>query len=123
MSSTGCVSLARGPPFPAQLSQLRASYSSSGLVYVVISTYTWLRDEEAEHPENLLLVFGIALISVFFMYTSLLFVAIFYCKRRAAFTQADRAAEIPAQFSDCGNRKRPNRRPGKTREYNARSAL
>lgn len=97
--------------------------SSSGLVYVVISTYLWMRDERTEHPEKLLLLFAIALVSVFFMYSSLLFGAIFYCKRRSAFFEADRAAEVHGQFSDCATRRRPSRRPGKVREYNARSAL
>jgi uncharacterized membrane protein YhfC len=96
--------------------------SSSGLVYVVVSAYTALRESENDHPQNILLVFGIALISAFFMYSSLLFGAIFYCKRRGAFHEADRAAEVPAQFSDFRSR-RPNRRPGRAREYTARSAL
>lgn len=111
------------------------SRSSSGLVYVVVWTYTKLKEDEQaqylegeaaeqrlQHPEKLLLVFGIALISSFFMYSSLLFGGCFYCKQRAAFTDADRAAELPAEFSET-SRQRPNRRPGRAREYTARSAL
>jgi len=97
--------------------------SSFGLVYVVVMSYVWLRDEETEHPENLLLLFGIALVACFFMYASLLFGAIFYCKRRAAFDEADRANEVQPEFSTYSNRRRPTRRPGRVREYNARSAL
>eukprot|EP00966_Prymnesium_polylepis_P275346 6361602-Prymnesium_polylepis.1 len=76
-----------------------------------------------QHPENLLLLFGIALVACFFMYASLLFGAIFYCKRRAAFDEADRANEVQPEFSTYSNRRRPTRRPGRVREYNARSAL
>ena len=57
------------------------------------------------------------------MYASLLFGAIFYCKRRREFKDADRVNEIHGQFSDYSNRRRPSRRPGRAREYNARSAL
>mmetsp|Transcript_15417 Transcript_15417/g.38680 ORF Transcript_15417/g.38680 Transcript_15417/m.38680 type:complete len:261 (-) Transcript_15417:526-1308(-) len=96
--------------------------SSGGLVFVVVSTYSSLKNEEREHPEHLLLLFGIALISAFFMFSALLFGAIFYCKRRSAFREADAACELHGQFSDCASKRRPPRR-GKAREYNARAAL
>jgi len=124
------------------------SDSSGGLVFVVVSTYSSLKNEEREviqrdsqsierevlpsrsralladmqHPEHLLLLFGIALISAFFMFSALLFGAIFYCKRRSAFREADAACELHGQFSDCASKRRPPRR-GKAREYNARAAL
>lgn len=143
--------------------------SSSGLVYVIINTYAWLKEDQAkpeaerlqvsylitlldaqsplisllgarsslrssrphftvppQHPENVMLLFGVALISAFFMYTSLFFVAIFYCKRRGAFKEADAAVEIHGQFSDCAapGKRRPRRnKRGGASEYNSRSAL
>jgi len=96
--------------------------SSAGLVYVVVTSYIWLRDEDTEHPENILLLFAISLVSAFFMYSSLIFGAIFYCKRRRAFDESDNSVQMNAEFSDYSAR-RPRRPPGRAREYNARSAL
>ena len=92
-------------------------------MYVVVSTFNSLRNEQNSKPENLLLVIGIAVTSAFLMYSSLLFGAIFYCKQRRAFAEADKAVEVHGQFSDAGNKKRSHRRPGKSREYTSRSAL
>jgi len=111
--------------------------ASCGLLYVAVDTYLWMRDHDPDHPEQLLIVFAITLVSIFLMWTSLLFGGLFYCKRRKAFKDADRRAELPVHFSDYGSRQRGGaggggggggrrgggRRPGRVREYNARSAL
>ncbi|KAL3922527.1 MAG: hypothetical protein SGPRY_004531, partial [Prymnesium sp.] len=106
--------------------------SSGGLVYVVVTSYAWLKEGGRQaylvgfacqqHPEHILLLFGISITSAFFMFSSLLFGAIFYCKRRSAFQEADRACEIHGQFSETANMRRP-RRGGRPREYCARGAL
>jgi len=97
--------------------------SCGGLVYVVVSTYMWIRDSEVK-AENILLVFGISLATLFFLGSTLLVSAIFYCTRRRMLKQADQAKQLPVHYSDYKSRARGSqRRPGSCREYSARSAL
>ena len=47
--------------------------------YVVVSSYLYLRDNAGiAHPENLLLVFGVSLVSDFFMLSTLVFGGVYY---------------------------------------------
>merc|ERR1719263_422673 len=98
--------------------------SSFGLGYVVVSSYLYLRDNAGiAHPENLLLVFGVSLVSDFFMLSTLVFGGVYYCRQQRAFRRADRRNEVPAQFSNTTTRKYGKRGGRVPREYNARNAL
>lgn len=69
--------------------------SIAGLGFIAGSTYLWLRnDSELDQPHHLLIVFGITLVSDAANTFTLLFVGILYCRSRAAFAAADRAAEL-----------------------------
>ena len=81
--------------------------STAGLAYISAGTYLWLRNAHVSKPENLLLVFAITVVATFFLATTLAFVLILYCMRRRAFLEADRAAELPIEFSDYATRERP----------------
>lgn len=101
-----------------------------GLVYVVVSSYQYLRDHSMEHPENLMLVFGIALVSDFFMLVTGVAGMCFYCKQRGAFAAADKSAEGTIHFSNndkkFGKKGRGRNGKGRTREIqltNVRNAL
>ena len=92
--------------------------------YVVVSSYLYLRDNAGiAHPENLLLVFGVSLVSDFFMLSTLVFGGVYYCRQQRAFRRADRRNEVPAQFSNTTTRKYGKRGGRVPREYNARNAL
>ena len=92
--------------------------------YVVVSSYLYLRDNAGiAHPENLLLVFGVSLVSDFFMLSTLVFGGVYYCRQQRAFRRADRRNEVPAQFSNTTTRKYGKRGGRVPREYNARTAL
>ncbi len=81
-------------------------FSAAGLAYVTVATYYWLRDADVDQPENLLLVFGVALVADFVMVSTLIFMLLLYCKRRSAFLQADHAHELHGEFSDYASRER-----------------
>jgi len=102
--------------------------ASGGLGYVVVNTYRYIRDNAGTNPQHLFLVFGIALVSDFFMLSTLSFGAIFYCQRRAAFKAADKAHELPVHYSNnarkYGKHGPGSGRKGKARqEYTSRNAL
>jgi len=94
-----------------------------GLVYVVVSSYQYLRDAGAdmEHPENLMLVFGIALVSDFFMLVTGVAGSCFYCKQKGAFAAADKNAEGTIHFSNndkrFGKKGRGRNGKGRAREH------
>ena len=60
-------------------------------------------------PEHLLLVFGITLVSDFFMLATLLFITLLYVRNRRGFLAADRKRELPVEYSDYIDRERPAR--------------
>jgi len=102
----------------------------AGLVYVVVSSYQYLRDHKMEHPENLMLVFGIALVSDFFLLVTGVAGSCFYCKQRGAFAAADERAKGTVHFSDndkkFGKKGRGRKGKGRAREIqltNMRNAL
>lgn len=70
-----------------------------------------------EHPENLMLVFGIALVSDFFMLVTGVAASCFYCKQKGAFAAADKSAEGTIHFSNNDKRfgKKGRGRNGKGR--------
>lgn len=108
---------------PAQFCDAAASPSHL-CRYVVVSSYLYLRDNAGiAHPENLLLVFGVSLVSDFFMLSTLVFGGVYYCRQQRAFRRADRRNEVPAQFSNTTTRKYGKRGGRVPREYNARNAL
>jgi len=99
--------------------------ATGGLVYVVVSSYVRLRDHDMEHPENMMLVFGISIVSDFFMLVTGASGAVYYCKQKRAFNAADRAAELPVHFSN-NDRKygKGGKRKGRAREHaGVRNAL
>ena len=109
---------------PAQFGDARRVSASRLCRYVVVSSYLYLRDNAGSaHPENLLLVFGVSLVSDFFMLSTLVFGGVYYCRQQRAFRRADRRNEVPAQFSNTTTRKYGKRGGRVPREYNARNAL
>ena len=95
--------------------------SAVGVGVVCASSYAWLRNNSLQHPENLLLVFAVALIADFFMISTLCCVGCLYCKRRKAFEEADKAHELTAEFSDYNSRY--SGRKGRSRRQRAQSQM
>jgi len=101
----------------------------AGLVYVIVSSYQHLRNasHDMDHPENLMLVFGIALVSDFFMLITGVSGWLFYCKQKGAFAAADKAALGTIHFSNhdkkYGKKGRGRKRGAREHSCNVRNAL
>jgi len=84
--------------------------ATCALGYVATATYLWLRDTQPAKPENLLLIFAISAVADAYMILTLLFITVFYCRRRKAFEASERTNEMREEFSDYGTRDRPANR-------------
>lgn len=87
--------------------------SALALSWVTVATYFWLVDTRVDAPENLLIVFTTALVSSIIMFTTILFMLFWYCKRRAAFLAADKKYEIHGEMSDYKSRLKDRRKSAK----------
>ena len=96
--------------------------AASGLGYSAVASYFWLRDETPEHPEHLLLVFGITSVADFFLVGTLLFVSLLYCFRRKAFIANEKTAELGVDFSDYDQRMKDRKALQKERKKAAKSS-
>jgi len=80
--------------------------------------------------DDLLVVFAVATMAIIFNASTLIFEALYYCRLRQAFKEADKAAQLPVHFSSNHQRHRSGKKRRGTggaasaaHEYNPRNAL
>jgi len=106
--------------------------STGGLVYVDVVTYTEIDSKlnQGKASDDLLVVFAVATMAIIFNASTLIFEALYYCRLRQAFKEADKAAQLPVHFSSNHQRHRSGKKRRGTggaasaaHEYNPRNAL
>merc|ERR1740117_1118400 len=81
------------------------------LIFVAVSAFEYMASGEPKKPENVLLVFAIAITCAVVNASTIIFVFFFYCKLSKAFTAAGRGTELPVHYSS--NHQKFGKRRGK----------
>ena len=80
-----------------------------GLSYSAVAAFLWVRDVRLRHPEHLTLICGVSMVACLLLVLTLLFMALLYCRRRRAFTEAERTQQPGVEYSDYDERVKERR--------------